>query len=66
MMGNALPSYIITAEWDILACNEAFRRVWRIEDSELPFSALDRMFIHPVARAMRGESFAANIAPVVA
>jgi hypothetical protein len=66
MNGNALPSYIITAEWDILACNEAFRRVWGIAESELPFNALERLFIHPSARKMHGEHFAANVAPVIA
>lgn len=66
MMSNALPSYVITAEWNILACNEAFRRVWGTQESEPPFNALERMFIHPAARQMHGESFAANIAPVMA
>jgi transcriptional regulator with XRE-family HTH domain len=66
MNGNVLPSYVITAEWDILACNEAFRRVWGIAESELPFNALERLFIHPSAREMHGKDFAANVAPLIA
>jgi transcriptional regulator with XRE-family HTH domain len=62
----AFPAYIVTASWDILAGNTAFRRVWEIADHELPCNAVERLFVDPRARRMHGEHFAANIAPVVA
>ena len=62
----ALPAYIITASWDVLSCNDAFRRVWGIGDAELPFNAVERLFMDPAARALHGTNFIANIAPVVA
>jgi hypothetical protein len=63
---NAFPSYVITGTWQILACNDAFRRVWGIGDHELPFNAVDRLFMDPAARKMHGENFIANISPVIA
>ena len=65
---NALnfPAYIITAAWDVVGCNEAFRRVWSIGEDEIPFNAIERLFIDPRARRMHGTHFAANIAPILA
>jgi transcriptional regulator with XRE-family HTH domain len=61
------PAYIITATWDILACNDAFRRVWNIADGDaLPFNAVERLFIDPAVRTMHGANFINNLAPVVA
>ncbi len=60
------PSCVNTAEWDILACNEAFRRIWGLEESELPVNTLERLFLHPTTRAMHGEHIAANAAPLLA
>jgi transcriptional regulator with XRE-family HTH domain len=60
------PAYIITATWDVLDCNEAFRRIWGVEASEIPFNAVERLFVHPQARKMHGPHFVENIAPVVA
>jgi transcriptional regulator with XRE-family HTH domain len=62
----AFPAYVITATWDAIACNEAFRRVWSIENDEVPFNAIERMFLDPRARAMHGDDFASNVAPVIA
>lgn len=61
-----LPAYIISANWEIVECNEAFRRVWGIAEPELPFNAVERLFLHPVARKMHGARFIENITPVVA
>jgi len=60
------PAYIITASWEVLDCNEAFRRVWGIDKSELPFNAVDRLFMEASARKMHGNHFIGNIAPIVA
>jgi transcriptional regulator with XRE-family HTH domain len=60
-----LPAYIITAAWDVLGYNAAFGRVWGIEDAP-PFNAIERLFMHPSARAMHGTRFVANITPVIA
>ncbi len=62
----AFPAYIITATWDVLHCNAPFRRVWGIVDDEVPFNAVERLFMAPAARAMHGERFLENVAPVVA
>lgn len=61
-----VPAYIITASWNVPNCNAAFRRVWAIEENETPFNAIERLFMHPAARAMHGEHFVANVTPVVA
>jgi transcriptional regulator with XRE-family HTH domain len=66
MRALTFPAYIITASWDVLDCNEAFRRVWDIGESELPFNAVERLFMKATARKMHGDRFIANIAPVVA
>jgi len=67
-MMNALvfPAYLIAATWDVLRCNAAFRRVWGIAEDEVPFNAVERLFLDPRARQMHGDDFTANIAPVVA
>jgi hypothetical protein len=43
---NALtfPAYLITAPWDVLCCNHAFRRVCAIDEDEIPFNAVERPF----------------------
>jgi transcriptional regulator with XRE-family HTH domain len=65
MNASVFPAYIITAVWDVIACNDAFRRVWAVAPGELPFNAIERLFIVPAARAMHGPHFASNIAPVI-
>jgi transcriptional regulator with XRE-family HTH domain len=60
------PAYLITASWDILDHNAAFRRVWDIRPDETRFNAVERLFLDPAARRMHGEHFTANITPVVA
>ena len=62
----AFPAYLITEQWDIRACNAAFRRGWGVAADEVPFGALERLFLHPAARAMHGERFESNAAPVIA
>jgi transcriptional regulator with XRE-family HTH domain len=66
MMAMSYPAYVITATWQIVACNAAFRVVWNVGDHELPFDAVARLFIDPAARRMHGTQFAANISPIVA
>jgi transcriptional regulator with XRE-family HTH domain len=66
MRALTLPAYVITAAWDILDCNAAFRCVWDIDRSEIPFNAVERLFIDEPARTMHGDRFRANIAPVIA
>jgi transcriptional regulator with XRE-family HTH domain len=60
------PAYIITAAWDVLSCNAAFRRVWGIAEAEVPFNAVERLFLDSRARLMHASNFGRNIAPVVA
>ena len=66
MNAIAFPAYIITATWDVVACNAAFRRIWGVEEAEVPFNAIERLFVHPTARRLHGEHFAENIRPVIA
>jgi transcriptional regulator with XRE-family HTH domain len=66
MKALSFPAYIITAAWDVVDCNAAFRRVWAIGEEEVPFNAVERLFIEPSARRMHGAHFAANIAPILA
>jgi transcriptional regulator with XRE-family HTH domain len=66
MHALAFPAYLITAAWDILDANAAFRIVWGIGGGELPFNAVERLFLDPNARTMHGENLLANIAPVIA
>jgi transcriptional regulator with XRE-family HTH domain len=66
MNATAFPAYIASAAWEIVACNEAFRLVWAIEDGELPVGAVERLFLDPRARRMHGERFASNVEPVLA
>jgi transcriptional regulator with XRE-family HTH domain len=60
------PAYIITPTWKAVACNAALKRVWSIDESEIPFNAFERLFLDPRARAMHGTRFIANITPVIA
>jgi transcriptional regulator with XRE-family HTH domain len=66
MRAIAFPAYIITATWDVVECNAAFRRVWAIGESETPFNAVARLYLDPAAREMHGVRFAENIRPVLA
>jgi transcriptional regulator with XRE-family HTH domain len=65
MEGHGYPAYLISATWDVLAFNDAFRRVWAIGDDEGSFNAIERLFTHPLARPMHGDRFVENIRPVV-
>jgi len=60
------PAYLILPSWDVLECNAAFRAVWGVGAHEIPFNAVERLFLDPAARAMHGDDFIANISPVIA
>jgi len=62
----SVPAYVITAGWDVVACNDAFRRVWQIGEDEEPFSVIERLFVEPEARKRHGKYFIENITPIVA
>jgi transcriptional regulator with XRE-family HTH domain len=66
MRALRFPAYVITATWEVVAFNAAFQRVWGVDERELPFNAVERLFVNPAARKMHGDHFAANIAPVIA
>jgi len=66
MHAIAFPAYIITADWIIVDCNVHFRRVWGIGEDELPFNAVDRLFLDPRTRKMHGSYFIANLTPIIA
>jgi transcriptional regulator with XRE-family HTH domain len=66
MHAISFPAYILDAAWEVQSFNDPFRRVWAIADEVPPFNAVERLFVHPVARAMHGERFEANIRPVIA
>jgi transcriptional regulator with XRE-family HTH domain len=66
MKAMTFPAYIITGAWDVIACNDAFARVWGIDEREVPFNAVERLFLQPVARTMHGQHFEKNIRPVIA
>jgi len=61
----AFPAYLITAMWQVTACNAAFRWVWRAQD-EVPFNAVDRLFLDPRVRSLHGDHFENNVKPVIA
>lgn len=65
MNAHLFPAYIITSDWEVPYCNDAFRRVWLIGDDEVPFNAVERLFLEEPARKMHGPHFATNIAPVI-
>ena len=60
------PAYIITSDWIIVDCNETFRRIWGIGKGEVPFNAIDRMFLDARSRQMHGSHFMGNLTPVIA
>ncbi len=66
MRALTLPAYLITASWDVIDCNDAFRLVWNIGRDERTFNAVERLFLDEAARRMHGNHFLTNIAPVVA
>lgn len=66
MRALAFPAYIISSTWDVLDYNKAFARVWGIENEAPPFNAIERLFLHPIARKMHGNRFEENIRPVIA
>jgi transcriptional regulator with XRE-family HTH domain len=66
MWALSFPAYIITASWEVLCCNAAFYRVWGVDESEIPFNAVERLFMDPRARALHGDHFIGNITPVIA
>jgi len=61
----AFPAYIITATWDVIEYNAAFRRVWAIREDEGHFNAVDRLFLHPTSQQLHGPHLADNIRPVI-
>ncbi len=61
----AFPAYLITAMWQVTACNAAFRWLWRVDD-DVPFNAVERLFLDERARALHGDRFEQNIEPVIA
>lgn len=66
MRALTFPAYIITSTWDVLDHNDAFARVWGIQNEATPFNAIERLFLHPLARKMHGDRFESNIRPVIA
>jgi transcriptional regulator with XRE-family HTH domain len=66
MKAMMFPAYIISGAWDVIASNEAFRRVWAVDEREMPFNAIERLFLHPAARSLHAQNFEANIRPVIA
>ena len=66
MQSIAFPAYIITSNWDVVDCNDAFCRIWSVDRSELPFNAIERLFVVPSVRAMHGTRFEENMRPVIA
>lgn len=62
----AFPAYIISSTWDVIDYNDAFARIWGIDAGELPFNAVERLFLHPAVRKMHGSNYIANITPVIA
>jgi len=66
MHALAFPAYVIASTWDILDYNDAFARLWGVADEATPFNAIERLFLHPVARKMHGDRFEDNIRPVIA
>jgi transcriptional regulator with XRE-family HTH domain len=66
MRSLAFPAYVVDASWEVLDCNVAFTLLWSIDRSELPFNAVERLFMHDRARPLHGAHFKSNIAPVIA
>jgi transcriptional regulator with XRE-family HTH domain len=61
----AFPAYLITAMWQVTACNAAFRWIWRVQD-DVPFNAVERLFLDERARPLHEDRFERNIEPVIA
>lgn len=61
----AFPAYLITAEWNVVGCNAAFLRVWSVEAGELPFNAIERLFLDPRARALHGDPSRTRLAAAI-
>jgi transcriptional regulator with XRE-family HTH domain len=66
MNALAFPAYVITPLWELIDSNEPFRRIWGVNASEMPFNAIERLFIDPRARKMHGKHYVANFTPVIA
>jgi transcriptional regulator with XRE-family HTH domain len=61
----AFPAYLITAMWEVTACNAAFRWIWCVDD-DVPFNSVDRLFLDERARPLHGDLFEKNMQPVLA
>jgi transcriptional regulator with XRE-family HTH domain len=61
----AFPAYLINSMWQVTACNAAFRWIWRVQD-DVPFNAVERLFLDERARPMHEDRFEKNIGPVIA
>ena len=61
----AFPAYLITSMWQVTACNAAFRWIWRVQN-DVPFNAVERLFLDERARPLHQDRFEKNIEPVIA
>jgi transcriptional regulator with XRE-family HTH domain len=61
----AFPAYLITSMWQVTACNAAFRWLWRVQD-DVPFNAVERLFLDERARPLHENRFEKNIEPIIA
>ena len=61
----AFPAYLIDTMWQVTACNVAFRWLWRVRD-DVPFNAVERLFLDARARPLHEDRFEWNIGPVIA
>ncbi len=61
----AFPAYLIDSMWQVTAYNAAFRRIWHVRD-DVPFNAVERLFLDERARRFHEDRLEANIEPVIA
>jgi hypothetical protein len=61
----AFPAYLINSMWQVTVCNAAFRWIWRVQD-DVPFNAVERLFLDERARPLHEDRFEKNIEPVIA
>jgi transcriptional regulator with XRE-family HTH domain len=64
--GLAWPAYICTSQWNVLAWNAAFARVWGIEPPGGPSFNIVRRMWSPELRALHGDRFPAFAARLTA
>ncbi len=60
-----LPAYVIDRRWLARAWNEAFTRLWALQDRRPPLDVVRALFVDEPARNHHGEHLGRNAAPMI-